>query len=404
MQRTHKIALDPNNAEATYLARCAGTARFAYNWALHEWACQYGAHKENPALPKPNQTALRRQLNAIKKDEFPWMVEVSKCAPQEAIIDLGRAFQNFFSGRAAYPTFKKKGVRDSFRVSSGFFKIEHNRIRLPHIGWIKMRESLRFGEAKIVSVTISRTADRWYASVVAELDKTERLASIDAPGNTLGIDVGVREFVCSDDTKHRLPRAYRSAERSLRRAQQSLSKKQKGSKNRAKQRARVAKKHAKVAHVRQDWLHKLSHTLAANNAVIVIEDLNVKGMVKNHQLAKSLSDASFGEFRRQLAYKTEELGHSLVVADRFYPSSKLCSVCGAKTKHLTLSMRKWTCLACKSEHDRDLNAAYNLKAYAASSAVSACGELLTTEGELPFSSPLSSRLKEAGTKHQVCHG
>jgi len=390
MQRTHKIALSPNNTQRTYLTRCAGTARFAYNWALARWQEHYEAHRENLTLPKPSQCSLRRELNAIKREEYPWMLEVTKCAPQEAIIDLGRAFQNFFSGRASYPTFKKKGTHDSFRVSSGFFKIEGSKLRLPHIGWIQMRERLRWPEAKIVSVTISRTANRWYASVVLEAEGFGRKAQPFATTNTIGVDVGVREYVCSDASRHELPRAFRRKERALRRAQQSLARKKKGSANYNKQRLKVARIHAQITNVRADWLHKLTSGLAANNGVIVIENLNVKGMAKNHHLAKSLSDASFGEFRRQLEYKTEELSHVLLVADRFYPSSKLCSVCDAKTKQLTLDMRSWICPVCSTVHDRDLNAAINLRRYAASSAVSACGEFLTAGASLPL-----------GRKHQV---
>jgi len=384
MQRTHKIALVVNNTQKTYLSRCAGTARFSYNWALSRSQEHYAAFTEDPTLPRPNQFSLRRELNAIKREEFPWMLEVTKCAPQEAIRDLGRAFENFFSGRAKYPTFKKKGLHDSFRVSSGFFKIEGKKIRLPHIGWIRMRECLRYPEAKVVSVTISRKANRWYASVVCEVLDTGRCAQVGAASSTIGIAVGVSEYVCSDGCRHRLPRAYRRKERSLRRAQQTLSRRQRGSANYKKQRCKVAKIHAGIADIRGDWLHKLTSGIAVYNAVIVIEDLNVKGMVQNHHLAKSITDAAFGEFRRQLNYKTEELGHVLLVADRFYPSSKLCSVCGTKTKHLPLSMRHWICPACSSVHDRDLNAAYNLKAYAASSAVSACGEFLTAGIVLPY--------------------
>jgi putative transposase len=265
-----------------------------------------------------------------------------------------------------------------------------------------MREALRWPDAKLVSVTVSRTADRWFASILCEVSGTGRTASSKAAKETLGIDVGVREYVCSDGKSYELPRAYRASEKRLRRAQQSLSRKQKGSKNRAKQRQKVAKIHARTASIRADWLHKLSSEVVANNAVIVIEDLNVKGMKKNRHLAKSLTDAAFGEFRRQIEYKSEEVGHAVVLADRFYPSSKLCSKCGAKTKHLPLSVRNWKCHVCGSEHDRDLNAAINLMRYAASSAVSACGEFLTAGIDAPSGTPVPSRLFEAETERQTC--
>jgi putative transposase len=287
-------------------------------------------------------------------------------------------------------------------VSSCFYKVEGNRLYLAKIGWLKMREELRWPDAKLLSITISRTADRWFASVVCDIANTKRLALPEARDNTIGIDVGVREYVCSDGTRQGLPRAYRNAERKLKRAQKSLSRKRKGSANRAKQRVRVARIHAQTANIRADWLHKLSANLVANHAVIAIEDLNVKGMVRNHRLAKSITDAAFGEFRRQLEYKVEEVGSTLVVADRFYPSSKLCSVCGAKTKRLPLSVRNWTCPNCGAQHDRDLNAAINLRHYAASSAVSACGEFLTAAVSTPDGAITASHLREAGTELQAC--
>ncbi|MFD2407843.1 RNA-guided endonuclease InsQ/TnpB family protein [Azorhizophilus paspali] len=159
----HKIALAPNNAQATYFARAAGVARFAYNWALAEWGRQYEAHKADPAQPRPSQAALRRQLNAIKREQFPWMLEVTKNAAQMAIIQLGDAFKNFFAGRARYPRLRRKGVHDRFTLTNDQFALDGCRIRIPNLGWVRMREALRFS-GKILSATISRVADRWFAS------------------------------------------------------------------------------------------------------------------------------------------------------------------------------------------------------------------------------------------------
>jgi putative transposase len=380
MLKVHKIALDINNVQATHLTRCAGTARFAYNWALSRWTEQYKAHLANPALPKPSQQSLRRELNAIKREQFPWMLEVSKCVVQEAIIDLGRAYANFFARRAAAPIFHKRGVRDSFRISSGFFKLDGKRIRLPHVGWLRLREELRFPGAKPLSVTISRRAARWYASVTCEVEEMPAPLRAPAKLKVVGIDVGLRAFCDSYASFYELPRAYRRAEAKLRRLQQSLSGKQKGSANYRKQKQALAKTHAKVADIRSDFLHKLTTNLVRDNDIIVIEDLNVKGMIKNHHLAKSISDAAFGEFRRQITYKCSESHKTLIVADRFFASSKLCSTCGAKTKHLPLCVRSWKCSVCGSEHDRDLNAAINLKHYAADSLpVPACGEFFASD-------------------------
>lgn len=365
MQRAHKIALDPTNRQATGLARAAGTARFAYNWALARWEEQYAlsTYPELGETAKPSQYSLRRELNAIKRAQFPWMMESTKCAPQESIIALGVAFKNFFAGRSAYPTFKKRGAHDSFRLSSGQFKIDGKRIRVPNIGWIRMRETLRFPHTKQVSVTISRRAGRWFAAVQCET--AQSLPSARKPqAYPAGVDVGVREFVVSDGTRHQVPRALRSRQRRLSRAQQALTRTQRGSNNRAKARLKVAKLHAGVADVREDWLHKLTTSLAARHDRIVIEDLNVRGMVKNHNLAMSITDAAFGEFRRMLEYKTKTRGVDLTIADRWFPSSKTCSACGARTKRrMTLDVRAWICETCGANHDRDLNAARNLAAY-----------------------------------------
>ncbi|MDA9271757.1 helix-turn-helix domain-containing protein [bacterium] len=159
----HKIGLKPNNVQSTYFVRASGTARFAYNWALAEWTKQYEAHKTDASLPTPSQVALRRQLNSVKRQQFPWMLEVTKNAPQMAIIQLGVAFKNFFAGHASYPTFRKRGVHDRFTLTNDQFSIDGSRIRIPNLGWVRMRETLRF-VGKIMSATISRVADRWFAS------------------------------------------------------------------------------------------------------------------------------------------------------------------------------------------------------------------------------------------------
>jgi putative transposase len=167
MLTAHKIRLDPNNVQATYLLKAAGTARFAYNWALAEWQRQYAAHRADPAQPLPSQLRLGRQLNAIKRDQFPWMLEVTKCAPQMAIIQLGEAFKNFFVHRARHPMFKRKGRHDRFTISNDQFRVEDKRIRIPKLGWVRMREKLRFA-GHIVSATLSRSAGHWYVSITVD--------------------------------------------------------------------------------------------------------------------------------------------------------------------------------------------------------------------------------------------
>jgi putative transposase len=392
MLKAHKVALDPTNKQATLLAKSAGTARFAYNWALNRWQEQYEAHKTAPeSTLQPSQLSLRRELNQVKRTVFPWMGEVTKCAPQEAIINLGAAFTAFFRGRAKYPRFKKRGIHDSFKVSAGTFTVAGDRVRLPRIGWVRMHETFRWPDAAPVSVTISRAAGRWYAAIAADVESTKP----PAPAIVLGVDVGVNEYVTSDGTRYRAPHSYRASERQLRRAQQTLSRKMKGSNNRIKARMNVARVHARTASIRRDWVHKTTSDIVGKATVIGIEDLNVKGMTRNRHLAKSVLDASFGEFRRQLEYKTRERASTLIVADRFFPSSKTCSTCGAKTKHLPLSTREWACTTCHTQHDRDLNAAINLAIYAASSAVPACGELSAT------APPPQVRTQAVSTKQEL---
>ena len=385
MMQAHKIRLDPNNAQATYFAQASGVARFSYNWALTEWSKQYEACKLDASLAKPSEAALRRQLNAVKREQFPWMLEVTKNAPQMAIMQLGAAFKNFFAGRSKYPVYRRKGVHDRFTITNDQFSVDDSRIRIPGLGWVRMREPLRF-KGKIMSATISRVAKHWYASITVEtLDETK--SKTESQG-AIGVDLGVSALATlSTGEKVSGPKAHKALMTRLVRLSRSLSRKQKGSENRKKAKAKLATLHAKIANIRNDSLHKLTTKISSQFDTIGIEDLNVKGMVKNRHLARAVSDMGFFEFRRQLTYKTETKGGYLFVVDRWYPSSKTCSCCGHKVEKLPLSVRSWTCSACSTEHDRDLNAAINLKSMAVSSVgscqpdqrkvdctVSVCGE------------------------------
>ena len=369
----HRIALDLNNVQATYMARAAGTARFAYNWALAEWKRQYQAWKLDNSQPQPSQAALRRQLNSIKREQFPWMLEVTKCAPQMAIIHLGDAFKNFFAGRSKYRQFRKKGVDDRFTLTNDQFSIDGSRIRIPNLGWVRMREALRF-VGKIMSATISRVADRWFVSITVDTKDHSHLPKAENQG-VVGVDLGVSALATlSTGEVIAGPKPYKALLDRLRRLSRSLSRKQKGSSKRKKVKAKLAKLHARIAAIRSDALHKLTSDLTRRFHTIGIEDLNVRGMLKNRHLARSIADMGFFELRRQLEYKTAMRGGQAVVADRFYPSSKTCSECGHKLEELPLAVREWTCPVCGSIHDRDVNAAINLKNMAVSSTVSACGE------------------------------
>ena len=366
----HRIALDPNNVQATYLARAAGVARFAYNWALSEWQRQYAAHKADPALPVPTQLALRRQLNAIKREHFPWMLDVTKNAPQMAIIQLGEAFKNFFAHRARYPRFRRKGVDDRFTLTNDQFRVNGKRFYIPKLGWLRMREALRF-TGQLVSATVSRRADRWPVSIT--VDATEVSLPAEDQG-VVGIDLGVSALATlSTGEQWPGPKALRSLLDRLRRLSRSLSRKVKGSRNRDRAKRRLARLHVRIANMRRDALHKLTTSVTRRFHTIGIEDLNVRGMLGNRCLSRAISDMGFHELRRQLSYKTAWRGGQVVVVDRWYPSSKTCSCCGHLLEELALGTRSWICPACGRQHDRDVNAAVNLKNMAMSSIATACG-------------------------------
>ena len=365
MHRAHKIRLYPNNKQATYFAKASGTARFAYNWALARAKEQY----EQDSSVKFNEAALRKELNAIKKEKFLWMYEVTKCAPQLAIKNsLNNAFRKFFKGEANFPKFHKKGVRDSFSLSNDQFKVNGNSIQVPHIGNVKLAETLRF-EGKILSATISRKADHWYVSIQVEVATPLPVHTAISENQAIGVDVGVKTLAAlSDGTEFAGNKPSRRYEKKLRRLQQSLSRKQgsregeKKSNNYRKQRTKVSRLHEKIANSRNDGIHKLTTMLTQNYSLIGIEDLNIKGMVKNHNLARSIHDQSWYELSRQLIYKAETSGTHVHYSDRFFASSQLCNDCGSKNPEVKdLSVRQWVCPNCGTLHDRDINAAENLK-------------------------------------------
>ena len=392
----HKIALDPNNVQATYFARAAGTARFAYNWALAEWQRQYGACQADASLSNPSEMALRRQLNSIKGEQFPWMLEVTKNAPQMAIIQLGAAFKNFFAGRAQYPKFRKKGRRDRFSLTNDQFSVDGSRIRIPNLGWVGMRETLRF-TGTIMSATISRVADRWFVSIAVDTLDGSHLPEAENQG-AVGVDVGVSALATlSTGETVTGPKAHKALLSRLQRLSRGLSRKVKGSENRKKAKAKLARLHARISNVRTDALHQLTTGLTRRFHTIGIEDLNVSGMMANRHLSRSVADMGFFEFRRQLEYKAAQRGGVVMAADRWYPSSKTCSCCGYKLDILPLAVRSWACPACGVVHDRDVNAAINLRNWAVSSIVSACGE----EGsglERKFKTKPASAKQESSSK------
>jgi putative transposase len=399
---SHKIALDPNQEQALYFARACGVSRFAWNWALARWQQEYALWKEYQCGPKPSEYSIRRELNALKPSAFPWMLDVTKTAPQQAIKNLGTAFKNFFEGRAKYPRFKKKGVsHDSFRAENGPRKdrpnaveVDDKRIKLPVIGWVKMREAVRFN-GNIKSATVSRTADRWFVSLTVEVDHTIPVRETQVAG---GVDLGVKALATlSDGTTIEGPKALRRNLKTLRRRSRAHSRKVKGSANRRKSAARLARLHARIANVRKDALHKAATQIVEQFDVIGIEDLNVRGMMANGKLSRAVADVGMFEFRRQIEYKAAMQGVRIVVAGRWYPSSKTCSDCGCIHTSLTLSDRKWVCDDCGVVHDRDHNAAINLMNMAGSSSVTACGAGRAGLG-------LAVKTKRPAAKQEPTHG
>jgi putative transposase len=358
IQRAYKTEIKPNNVQRTLLRKHAGAARFAWNWALA---------RIKDKISKPNAMALHRELNVLKEKEFPWMYEVSKCAPQEALRNLQTAFGNFFKAnksgkKAGFPKFKSRHrSKPSFKLT-GTIKVEDNRIQLPRLGWLRLKEHGYLPkDTDILSTTCSEHAGKWFVSVSVEQEIVPENRN-----GVLGIDLGIKTLAtCSDGTTFENPKALRNKQKQLKKIQRRFARQQKGSKRKAKTRARIAKLHYRISCIRKDAIHKATAWVAKTKRpeVVVLEDLNVNGMLKNHCLAGSISDASFHEFRFQMQYKQEWDGGSVLVADRFYPSSKTCSNCGCIKTELKLSERTYVCPSCGMSKDRDWNAAINLEQY-----------------------------------------
>jgi len=347
----HKIRIYPNREQEQFLKKSCGVARFAYNWGLEEWERRY----QNGG--KINRFKLDKIFNSVKKKEFPFVCEVSKCCSQIAFRNLGRAYKNFFDRRTKFPHFKKKGVHDSFGLDNLNFCIDGKRIKLAKMQPMRMAERLRF-DGKIMSGTVSHVADKWYISIAVELRKDLALPKT---GKYAGVDLGVKDIaITSDGCKFANPRWIQKSEKKLKRLNRELARRQRASKRRERTRLRLARQHDRVANQRKDWLHKITTYLVRKYDVIALEDLNVRGMVKNHNLAKAITNVSFGEFNRQIEYKAQIYGKHIYRVDRYFPSSKTCSNCGCIQEKMPLQVREWICPDCGAHHDRDINAATNL--------------------------------------------
>jgi putative transposase len=369
IQKAFRYRIYPNPAQQHLLAVQFGHARFAYNWALAKRQEYYKQHGEGLSY---YDTAER--LKHLKKDpERVWLKEADSQVLQQKLMDLDRAYVNFFEHRAKYPRFKKRHGQQSIRYPQRF-KFNGNRIFLPKVGWVKIVLH-RALEGTPKNVTVSKTkSGEYYASVQCDM-QVEQPVQTDLP--TVGIDLGLKHFaVLSTGEKIEHPQYLRQAEKRLARLQRRLSRKKKGSANRDKARLRVARQNETVARQRKDFLDKLSYRMVTEHGLVKIETLNVKGMVRNHSLAKSISDSGWGAFGRMCEYKAPWHGSALLRIGRFFPSSKVCHVCGLVNEGLTLADRVWTCEGCGTEHDRDHNAAINIKLapIAGAAKSNACGD------------------------------
>ena len=371
--------LDPNDVQTTGLRMAVGAVRRAQNALLADVLASIAAGEKRSW----SSYALQARWRDIRAEVAPWHKDVSKEAFEYGAQRLAAALGNWNASRKGkrkgrkigFPDYRRKGHNDSVKFDSAGLRLGDHHIHLPKIGVVRMKEPLVLQPGqRITAVTVREKAGRWFASFRISEDSWEAPPKSDDT-KVVGVDLGVgdRLATMSDGSILANPRHFREDAARLRRAQKAVSRKEKGSKNRAKAQRRVQKIHMDIANRRKDHLHKFTSDLVKNHDRIGIEDLAVAGMGRALKLGKSVMDAAPAEIRRQLEYKCEWYGKTLVVADRWLPSSKTCSACGEVNGELTLTQRSWTC-ACGAEHDRDLNAAINLRNLAASSAVTACGE------------------------------
>jgi IS605 OrfB family transposase len=376
--QAYKFALDPTPRQQGSLASHTGAARFAYNWGLELVATRLDQRKTDPSAQVPwTLPDLRLEWNRAKQQVAPWWAENSKEAYNSGLDALARALKNWSDSRndrrkgppMGFPRLKRKRrARVACRFTTGAIRVlpDRKHIQLPRIGILKTHESTRklarrleHGTARVLAATISRRADRWFVSFTVEVQRA--LPASDGKPSIVGVDVGVRHLaVLSTGQSIANPRALEQSLRKLRRLNRELARRTPGSRRRNRTRHRLARVHARAANLRRDAMHKLTTALATRHGTVVVEQLNVAGLLRNRRLARAISDTGMAELRRQLTYKTQWYGSRLVVADPFFPSSKTCSGCGWVKAKLTLAERTFTCKRCGLILDRDMNAARNL--------------------------------------------
>jgi putative transposase len=361
-QRAYKFRLYPTTQQKRQLAIECGHARWVWNWALETRSKSYEERKA-----RLNSIGLSRKLTKIKKAQYPWLSEATSGCHTQKLIDLNKAFKNFFDKRAKYPRFKKRHQAQSVRYQLDKRQVEKNfnaeskLLRLPKLGALKLKWS-RCIEGIPKRVTVSKDpAGRYFVSMACEVD----IQALPTRRNAIGVDVGIKDIaITSSGWKSGCAKYTYQYARQLKMAQRRLSSKKKGSNRRRRQQQRVARIHARVADSRKDFLHPTSSKLMNENQVIGLEDLHIKGMLRSRHLSKAVADSGLYELRRQLEYKAKWHGRDIFIVDRWAPTSKTCSECGAYQQEMPLKVRAWVCPDCDTHHDRDINAAKNILMFA----------------------------------------
>jgi putative transposase len=362
MLKAFEYRIYPNREQREQIAKHIGSCRWIYNYALEKKMKAWTTDKKNLS-----RFDIQADLPKLKKaEDTKWLKEVNSQSLQASLEHLDRAYKSFFKTKKGFPKFKNKHKsKQSYSIPQhADVDFEKRLLLVPKMKPIEIRFHREF-EGKIKTITIKHTTtNKYFASILVETKDVVKKPKVIKEATTIGLDLGIKDFVVlSTGEKIANPKTLKQYEHKLKKGQQKVSKRTKGGKNRTKAKLVVAKIHEKISNVRKDFLHKLSHKLTHENQVnsIVIEDLNISGMLKNHKLAKSISDCSWSEFVRQLKYKSEWYGKNLIKIGRFEPSSKLCSNCGTINHELTLKDREWTCKECGTIHDRDINASINIK-------------------------------------------
>ena len=356
--RTQKIALNPNHKQSTLMAQHAGYARVAFNFALSSFKTGLDVNQWR------TYQDIKREFNAVKRERFDWCAGLSQNASKNAIHNLGDAVLRWKSKQNRFPVYKKRSDRISYQADNGVGTVEvyKKRVKLPKIGWVRMREALRF-TGEVSKVVVSKRNGRWSVSILVRCDESNytHQPPLFDDREPVGVDVGINTLAtCSDGVVYENPRPLNRYQRKLRRANKALSRKSKGSENWQKAKDRLGAVHYRIACIREDAHHKASTAIVKRASAIGIETLNISGLLKNRRLAKALSDSALSRFLTMLKYKAERRGVPITEADMFFASSKTCSNCGDKKTDLTLSDRTYHCTKCGFECDRDLNAAINL--------------------------------------------